>query len=169
MAFAAQPLGQLKETASQTAGPYVHIGLTPNFCGIGGVYPGDLGMAMVNAETKGERITVRGRCIDGAGQPLRDCLIEIWQADAAGLYQSPTETRGAADPNFTGWGRQPADGTTGEWVVRNHQAGQGAVTPTAACRRRTSASGSSPAASTSASTRGCIFPTRPRPTRPTRC
>jgi protocatechuate 3,4-dioxygenase, alpha subunit len=115
MVLSAQSLGQLKETASQTAGPYVHIGLTPNFAAIGGVYPDDLGKAMVNAETKGERITVRGRCIDGGGQPLRDALIEIWQADAAGLYPSPAETRGASDPNFTGWGRQAADGTTGEW------------------------------------------------------
>lgn len=38
-----QDLSTLKETASQTAGPYVHIGLTPSFCGIGGVYEGDLG------------------------------------------------------------------------------------------------------------------------------
>ena len=39
----AQSLDRLKESASQTAGPYVHIGLTPNFCGIAGVYPSDLG------------------------------------------------------------------------------------------------------------------------------
>ena len=43
-----QPLGTLKESASQTAGPYVHIGLTPNFCGIGGVFEADLGAVMVN-------------------------------------------------------------------------------------------------------------------------
>ena len=35
----AQSLERLRESPSQTAGPYVHIGLTPNFCGIGGVYP----------------------------------------------------------------------------------------------------------------------------------
>ena len=29
-----QDLGYLKESASQTAGPYVHIGLTPNFADI---------------------------------------------------------------------------------------------------------------------------------------
>lgn len=46
-----QPLGYLKESASQTAGPYVHIGLTPNFSGIGGVYENDLGAAMVNEKT----------------------------------------------------------------------------------------------------------------------
>ncbi len=38
-----QPLGYLKESASQTAGPYVHIGLMPNFVGINGVFEHDLG------------------------------------------------------------------------------------------------------------------------------
>ncbi len=38
-----QPLDYLKESASQTAGPYVHIGCTPNFVGINGVFEHDLG------------------------------------------------------------------------------------------------------------------------------
>jgi protocatechuate 3,4-dioxygenase alpha subunit len=121
--FSAQPLAALKESASQTAGPYVHIGLMPNFSGIGGVYPEDLGIAMVNADTKGERITVRGRVVDGGGAPVRDAVIEIWQANAAGLYQSPVETRGTPDPNFTGWGRQPTDGTTGEYAFETIKPG----------------------------------------------
>ena len=102
-----QDLGYLKESPSQTAGPYVHIGCTPNFAGITGVYETDLGATMVNDRTLGERITVRGRVIDGAGAPLKDALVEIWQADVAGLYNSPSELRGTADPNFTGWGRCP--------------------------------------------------------------
>ncbi|AZO37449.1 protocatechuate 3,4-dioxygenase subunit alpha [Mesorhizobium sp. M2A.F.Ca.ET.037.01.1.1] len=109
----AQSLDQLKESPSQTAGPYVHIGLTPNFCGIGGVYASDLGSTMLNDETKGERIDLRIRVLDGTGTPLKDALIEIWQADASGLYNSPAEMRGAADPNFLGWGRQPTDMETG--------------------------------------------------------
>jgi len=109
----AQSLGRLKESPSQTAGPYVHIGLTPNFCGIGGVYASDLGAAMVNEKTRGERIGLRIRVLDGTGTPLRDALIEIWQADADGLYNSPAELRGAADPNFFGWGRCPTDMETG--------------------------------------------------------
>ena len=109
----AQALDRLKETASQTAGPYVHIGLTPNFGGIEGVYPHDLGGSLVNDQTKGERIIVTGRVFDGSGTPLRDSLIEIWQADADGLYNSPSEIRGSADPNFSGWGRCAVDGETG--------------------------------------------------------
>ncbi len=38
-----QPLGYLKESPSQTAGPYVHIGCTPNFAGIHGIFEQDLG------------------------------------------------------------------------------------------------------------------------------
>ncbi|KNY18810.1 protocatechuate 3,4-dioxygenase [Shinella sp. SUS2] len=110
-----QPLGYLKESASQTAGPYVHIGLTPNFSGIAGVYESDLGATMVNDRTLGRRITITGRVLDGTGTPLKDALIEIWQADAAGLYNSPSELRGSADPNFTGWGRAATDGETGEY------------------------------------------------------
>ena len=102
-----QELGYLKETPSQTAGPYVHIGLTPNYSEIGGVYDADLGASMVNDKTHGERITVTGRILDGAGGLVRDAVIEIWQADSAGLYNSPSELRGTADPNFTGWGRCP--------------------------------------------------------------
>jgi protocatechuate 3,4-dioxygenase alpha subunit len=104
----------LKETPSQTAGPYVHIGLTPNFCGIGGVYGEDLGTGMVNDKTIGERISLTIRMLDGADAPLRDALVEIWQTDAQGFYNSPADTRGKADPNFSGWGRQATDMQTGE-------------------------------------------------------
>lgn len=109
----AQPRTRLRETPSQTAGPYVQIGLLPNVAGIAGVYPSDLGRGMVNENTIGERIAIEGHVFDGTGEPIRDCLIEIWQADAAGLYPSPLETRGTADPNFTGWGRAPIDPQTG--------------------------------------------------------
>lgn len=109
----AQELYRLKETSSQTGGPYVHIGLTPNFAEIGGVFPEDLGKQMVNAKTKGERITITGRVLDGTGAPIRDCVVEIWQADADGFYNSPSDTRGDADPNFTGFGRCPSNQETG--------------------------------------------------------
>jgi protocatechuate 3,4-dioxygenase alpha subunit len=118
-----QSLDRLKESPSQTAGPYVHIGLTPNFCGIGGVYPDDLGAAMVNERTRGERISLRIRVLDGTGTPLKDALVEIWQADAEGLYNSPAELRGAADPDFVGWGRCPSDMETGLCVFETIKPG----------------------------------------------
>lgn len=119
----AQKLDYLNESPSQTAGPYVHIGCTPNFSGIDGVYADDPGSSMVNDKTRGDRITIRGSVFDGVGAPLRDALVEIWQADAAGLYNSPRESRGQADPNFTGWGRSPGDMETGEFVFETVKPG----------------------------------------------
>lgn len=120
-----QPLHYFKESASQTAGPYVHIGCTPNFVGIEGVFAEDLGSgALYNDNAKGERITIRGTVYDGGGNPLKDALIEIWQADAEGLYNSPSETRGTADQNFSGWGRSPGNMDTGEFVFETIKPGK---------------------------------------------
>ncbi len=120
----AQSLGYLKESPSQTAGPYVHIGCVPNFCEIDGVYPADLGSSMVQEKARGERITIRGHVYDGTGTPLKDALVEIWQADSEGLYNSPAEMRGSADPHFTGWGRCPTDMATGEFSFETIKPGR---------------------------------------------
>ncbi|MFT4135992.1 protocatechuate 3,4-dioxygenase subunit beta [Microbacterium sp.] len=57
-------------------------------------------------EPLGERITVTGRLLDSWGRPLRDQLVEIWQANAAGRYIHQRDQHPAPlDPNFTGAGR----------------------------------------------------------------
>lgn len=111
-----QRLDRRRESPSQTAGPYIHIGATPNHSGIE-IYGngGDLGRMLLGPDAKGERIVVKGHVVDGGGAPLKDALVEIWQADSAGLYNSPQEKRGKADPAFAGWGRQPTDDLTGEY------------------------------------------------------
>ncbi|WP_108818986.1 protocatechuate 3,4-dioxygenase subunit alpha [Pseudovibrio sp. Alg231-02] len=116
-------LEYLKESPSQTAGPYVHIGCTPNFIGNTGIFKEDLGARMVNPQTKGQRITIKGRVFDGTGTPLKDAMLEIWQADSEGLFNSPSETRGEADPNFTGWGRQPVNLESGEFCFETVKPG----------------------------------------------
>ncbi len=113
----------LKESPSQTAGPYVHIGCTPNFAGVG-VYPDDLGALLKIGPVNGTEITIRGTVFDGTGTPLRDALIEIWQADADGLINSPVDERGGADPNFTGFGRRPVDLETGAFVFETVKPGR---------------------------------------------
>lgn len=118
-----QPMTYLKESPSQTAGPYVHIGCTPNFTGID-VYGGDLGTSMKTGPVQGEEITIKGIVYDGTGTPLRDAMIEIWQPDAAGLFPSANETRGQADPNFVGWGRSPGDMDTGEFIFETVKPGR---------------------------------------------
>ena len=110
-----QSLDQLKESPSQTAGPYVHIGLTPNTLGNTGIYPADLGTSPIRPGAKGTPITIIGHVRDGAGMVLRDALVESWQADAAGLFPAPNERRGTADPNVTGWSRFIADFDSGDW------------------------------------------------------
>jgi protocatechuate 3,4-dioxygenase beta subunit len=57
-------------------------------------------------EPLGERIIVYGRVIDTDGRPLRDTLVEVWQANAAGRYRHDADRHPAPlDPNFTGAGR----------------------------------------------------------------
>lgn len=118
-----QRLDYLKETPSQTAGPYVHIGLTPNKLGIPGIYPADIGESPIRQGAKGEAVTIVGTVQDGAGMILRDALIESWQADAAGIYPA-NDPRGAADPNVTGWARIIADFDSGEWTLKTVKPGR---------------------------------------------
>ena len=57
-------------------------------------------------EPLGERIIVTGRVLDGDGWPVRNSLIEVWQANAAGRYVHQGDRHpGPLDPNFTGAGR----------------------------------------------------------------
>ena len=73
---------KLKETPSQTAGPYVAIGMAPNaanFAEIRGVYDTDLGSVMIGPETRGERIEIALHIFDGDGVPVSDGLVELWQ------------------------------------------------------------------------------------------
>ena len=114
-----QKLTTLTETASQTAGPYVHIGCIPTFAGLGGIYPEDLGASPILEGAKGQIITIRGSVYDGTGWAMRDALLESWQADAAGLYPGQT----GADPNVSGFCRFAADGDTGEFTLRTVKPG----------------------------------------------
>ncbi len=104
----------LRETASQTAGPYVHIGLAPEAAGFH-IFEQNFGNVLVAPQTNGERIRVEGVVYDGSGTALRDVLIECWQANAAGKYNHPGDRQPgkAIDPHFRGWGRACSDFETG--------------------------------------------------------
>ena len=89
----------LKTTASQTVGPYLHIGLTwlvtDNLVGPG---------------VTGDAITIEGRITDADGKPVDDALVEIWQANAHGRYDHPDDARDLPlEPGFKGFGRVPTD------------------------------------------------------------
>ena len=108
-----QDLDYLKETPSQTAGPYVHIGLAPGAAGFE-IYAQELGQDIAGPNAKGERIRIEGLVIDGTGSPVKDVLLEVWQANAAGIYAHP-EHPGEVEEGFRGWGRVITDFETGEW------------------------------------------------------
>jgi protocatechuate 3,4-dioxygenase alpha subunit len=91
---------KLLPTASQTVGPYLHVGLA--WLTIDRVAVPDC---------PGQHVTIGGRVLDGDGRPVTDALIEIWQADAHGRYAHPEDTGGApSTPGFRGFGRVPTNG-----------------------------------------------------------
>lgn len=107
-------LDYLRETPSQTAGPYVHIGLLPGQAGFD-IFERPFGNVLAGPGARGERIRIEGRVLDGLGAPCRDVLVEIWQANAAGRYAHPADRQEGKplDPAFRGWGRTGTDFTTG--------------------------------------------------------
>jgi protocatechuate 3,4-dioxygenase alpha subunit len=114
------------QTPWQTTGPFFHFGMPwkggadlTGDSALGArpelVQPDhDYGIAPTEAgrdKTVGQRIEIAGRVFDNIGAPIIDCLIEIWQANAAGRYAHPEDTRNdlAIDPAFIGFGRTASD------------------------------------------------------------
>jgi len=93
----------LKETPSQTAGPFVHIGTMPAVAGLKTKHTGPDSI-LVRAGALGERIRIEGLIYDGAGALVKDALVEIWQANANGQYGSN---------DFISFGRAATDFETG--------------------------------------------------------
>ncbi|HEY7976299.1 MAG TPA: protocatechuate 3,4-dioxygenase subunit alpha [Ktedonobacterales bacterium] len=89
----------LHPTASQTVGPFHRIGLSAMTI-----------TDIAGPEVPGERVSIRGRVLDGDGKPVNDALIEVWQANAEGTYAHPDDTQEKPlRPQFLGFGRSPTD------------------------------------------------------------
>ena len=114
----------LRETASQTAGPYVHIGLAPQAAGFD-IFENNFGSVLVTPATRGERIRIEGVVYDGSGTPVHDVLVEIWQANAEGRYNHPGDRQPgkSIDPSFRGWGRAASDFETGLYAFETIKPG----------------------------------------------
>jgi protocatechuate 3,4-dioxygenase beta subunit len=66
--------------------------------------------AQHEAAPLGQRIIVTGRVLDEQSRPVRNSLVEVWQANAAGRYiHSKDDWNAPIDPNFTGTGRAFTD------------------------------------------------------------
>src|SRR5688500_12227037 len=87
-------------TPFQPVGPYFHVMLD----GLRRV------STLATAAPARDRMVIEGILRDGAGQPMPDGMIEIWQADAEGRYAHPEDPRAAGtDPQFHGYGRVDTD------------------------------------------------------------
>ena len=101
----------LPATPSQTIGPFFAVGL---------IWAD--GPDVVAGDTPGG-VRIRGRVLDGAGEPVPDALVETWQADPAGCFAHPDDPRGPAGGSpggpgggFRGFGRSATD-PEGRWAI----------------------------------------------------
>jgi protocatechuate 3,4-dioxygenase alpha subunit len=116
-------IGYLPETPSQTAGPYVHIGLIPQQAGFD-IFEKNFSNDLAAAGVEGERITIEGRVLDGLGRATKDVLLETWQANAAGRYNHPADNQNKPlDQRFRGWARTGTDFATGVYTIRTIKPG----------------------------------------------
>ncbi len=93
-----RPLVMIPQTLTELTGPVL---------GEGRVAESDSDLTTQHdGEPLGERIIVHGRVTDSDGRPVRNALIEVWQANAAGRYKHSVDRHPAPlDPNFDGVGR----------------------------------------------------------------
>ena len=82
-------------TSSQTVGPYLKI-----------AFDALAVEELAPAGVSGERISLRGRVLDGDGRPVNDGVVEIWQANAQGRYAHPEDAQDKpVEAGFRGFGR----------------------------------------------------------------
>ena len=93
-----RPLALLPQTLTELSGPAFGEGAV-------GELDHDL-TRQHDGEPIGQRIVVTGRLLDADARPIRNQLVEVWQANSAGRYRHEVDRHPAPlDPNFTGAGR----------------------------------------------------------------
>jgi protocatechuate 3,4-dioxygenase alpha subunit len=89
----------MKQTPSQTVGPFFSLGLTRKPLNV-----------LVSENTAARHIRIEGRIFDGDGRPVPDAMLEIWQANSFGRYNHPEDKQEKPlDQTFSGWGRCGTD------------------------------------------------------------
>lgn len=87
----------LTAAPGQTIGPFFHYALP---------YPGDSDLVPPG---RADAVRLHGQVFDGAGNPVPDALIELWQADAGGRVPDQAGSLRRDGFTFTGWGRSATD------------------------------------------------------------
>jgi protocatechuate 3,4-dioxygenase alpha subunit len=95
-------MSKLRQTPSQTVGPFFSFALTPEQYGYG--FASIAGGSLIDSDVPGQRIRLEGRIFDGKGECVPDAMVEIWQADGEGRYAHPADPRGS-NVGFKGFGR----------------------------------------------------------------
>jgi protocatechuate 3,4-dioxygenase alpha subunit len=84
-------------TPSQTVGPFFSFCLTAEKCCVRNI---------ASLQAKGERVVLTCRVLDGDGVGVPDAIVEVWQADAQGIYNHPDDPQAEnVDPACAGFGR----------------------------------------------------------------
>lgn len=112
------PIELLPETPSQTAGPYVHIGLALEAAGVA-PRPQEIWNQLAKPDAPGEHILLFGHVYDGNGHLVRDSFLEIWQANHEGVY----DTRFDLEKSFNSFGRTATTFDAGEWTLQTVKPG----------------------------------------------
>ncbi|CAN5549821.1 protocatechuate 3,4-dioxygenase subunit alpha [soil metagenome] len=86
-------------TPGQTIGPFFGFALA------------HAGAAELVPPGRADAIRLHGRVLDGAGSPVPDALVELWQSDAAGVVVREPGSLTRDGFTFTGWGRAETDAT----------------------------------------------------------
>ncbi|OHC28886.1 MAG: protocatechuate 3,4-dioxygenase subunit alpha [Pseudomonadales bacterium RIFCSPLOWO2_12_59_9] len=106
------PIQLLPETPSQTAGPYVHIGLALAAAG-NPSRAQEICNQLAKPGAPGEHISLIGHVYDGNGHLVRDSFLEVWQADHESRYDSAFDL----EKPFNSFGRTATTFDAGEWTL----------------------------------------------------
>lgn len=112
------PIRLLPETPSQTAGPYVHIGLALEAAG-NPARPEEIWNQMAKPGAPGEHVLLLGSVFDGNGHLVRDSFLEVWQADHEGIYDCAFDLQ----KPFNCFGRTATTFEAGEWTLHTLKPG----------------------------------------------
>lgn len=112
------PIELLPETPSQTAGPYVHIGLALEAAG-NPTRDQEIWNRMAKPGAPGEHIVLIGHVYDGNGHLVRDSFLEFWQANHEGVYDTAFDL----EKPFNSFGRTATTFDAGEWTLHTIKPG----------------------------------------------